>query len=125
MQPEIPATLIPGDGIGIEIVDATLAALDALGAPFTWDRQLAGMEAVKSVGDPLPAKTIESIRRTRLARTLIPGGRFVNIDLVVVRENLGGLDIGHEHFIQIGDDPHAVATTAEFTRALVKRIANT
>ena len=44
----------------------------------------------------------------RRARS-IPGGRFENIDLVVVRENLEGLYIGHEHYIQIGDDPHAVA----------------
>jgi isocitrate dehydrogenase (NAD+) len=123
-------------------MDATLAALDALGAPFQWDRQAAGLEGVKSSGDPLPPKTIDSIRRTRLAlkgpletpsgggyrssnvrlreefklyanlrpaRTLIPGGRFDNIDLVVVRENLEGLYIGHELYIQIDDDPHAVA----------------
>jgi isocitrate dehydrogenase (NAD+) len=45
----------------------------------------------------------------RPARTLIPGGRFDKIDLVVVRENLEGLYIGHELYIQIGDDPHAVA----------------
>jgi len=45
----------------------------------------------------------------RPARTLVPGGRFDNIDLVVVRENLEGLYIGHEHYIQIDDDPHAVA----------------
>ncbi|HWJ36106.1 MAG TPA: isocitrate/isopropylmalate family dehydrogenase [Steroidobacteraceae bacterium] len=142
MQQPIPATLIPGDGIGPEIVDATLAVLDALGAPFQWDRQIAGLEGVKAAGDPLPPKTIDSIRRTRLAlkgpletpsaggyrssnvrlreefklyanlrpaRTLIPGGRFDNIDLVVVRENLEGLYIGHEHYIQIDDDPHAVA----------------
>lgn len=142
MQHPIPATLIPGDGIGPEIIDATLAALDALGAPFVWDRQIAGLEGMKSAGDPLPPKTIDSIRRTHLAlkgpletpsgggyrssnvrlreefklyanlrpaRTLIPGGRFDNIDLVVVRENLEGLYIGHEYFIQIDDDPHAVA----------------
>ncbi len=142
MPQSIPATLIPGDGIGPEIVDATLAVLDALGAPFQWDTQIAGLEGVKAAGDPLPAKTIDSIRRTRLAlkgpletpsgggyrssnvrlreefklyanlrpaRTLIPGGRFDNIDLVVVRENLEGLYIGHEHYIQIDDDPHAVA----------------
>jgi isocitrate dehydrogenase (NAD+) len=142
MQQTIPATLIPGDGIGPEIVDATLAALDALGAPFAWDHQVAGLEGVKAAQDPLPAKTIDSIRRTRLAlkgpletpsgggyrssnvrlreefklyanlrpaQTLIPGGRFDNIDLVVVRENLEGLYIGHEHFVQIDDDPHAVA----------------
>src|SRR5208337_4551504 len=142
MQHPIPATLIPGDGIGPEIVDATLAALDALGAPFVWDRQIAGLEGVQRVGDPLPPAAIDSIRRTRLAlkgpletpsaggyrssnvrlreefklyanlrpaRTLIPGGRFENVDLVVVRENLEGLYIGHEHYIQIDDDPHAVA----------------
>src|SRR5258706_2453706 len=142
MPQPIPATLIPGDGIGPEIVDATLAALEALGTPFQWDTQVAGLEGVKSAGDPLPPKTIDSIRHTRLAlkgpletpsaggyrssnvrlreefklyanlrpaRTLIPGGRFDNIDLVVVRENLEGLYIGHEHYIQIDDDPHAVA----------------
>jgi isocitrate dehydrogenase (NAD+) len=142
MTQKIPATLIPGDGIGPEIVDCVLAALDALGAPFEWDRQIAGLQGVKAEGDPLPTRTIASIRRTHLAlkgpletpssggyrssnvrlreefklyanlrpaRTLIPGGRFDNIDLVVVRENLEGLYIGHEHYIQIGDDPHAVA----------------
>jgi isocitrate dehydrogenase (NAD+) len=139
---KIPATLISGDGIGPEIMDATLAALDALGAPFEWEHQVAGMAGVKSAGDPLPAAALESIRRTRLAlkgpletplgagyrssnvrlreefqlyanlrpaRTIIPGSRFDNIDLVVVRENLEGLYIGHEHYVRIDDDPHAVA----------------
>jgi isocitrate dehydrogenase (NAD+) len=142
MTQSIPATLIPGDGIGPEIVDATLAVLDALKAPFQWDSQIAGLGGVKEAGDPLPPKTIASIRRTRLAlkgpletpsgggyrssnvrlreefqlyanlrpaRTLIPGSRFDNIDLVVVRENLEGLYIGHEHYIPIDGDPHAVA----------------
>src|ERR1700689_5653522 len=142
MPQRIPVTLIPGDGIGPEIMDAVLAALEALGAPFEWDPQIAGLAGMKTAGDPLPPKTIESIRRTRLAlkgpletpsgggyrssnvrlreafklyanlrpaRTLIPGGRFENIDLVVVRENLEGLYIGHEAYIQIEDDPHAVA----------------
>ncbi|HWS75343.1 MAG TPA: isocitrate/isopropylmalate family dehydrogenase [Quisquiliibacterium sp.] len=142
MTQRIPATLIAGDGIGPEIVDATLAVLDALGAPFEWDRQIAGLEGVRIANDPLPDATLESIRRTRLAlkgpletpsgsgyrssnvrlreafqlyanlrpaRTLIPGGRFENVDLVVVRENLEGLYIGHEHYVQIDDDPHAVA----------------
>ena len=142
MPEKTPATLIPGDGIGPEIVDATIAALDALGAPFDWDRQIAGLAGVQTAGDPLPPATLDSIRRTRLAlkgpletpsgggyrssnvrlreefglyanlrpaRTLVPGGRFENVDLVVVRENLEGLYIGHEYFIQIDDDPRAVA----------------
>jgi isocitrate dehydrogenase (NAD+) len=45
----------------------------------------------------------------RPAQTLVPGGRFDKIDLVVVRENLEGLYIGHEHYIPIDGDPHAVA----------------
>ena len=156
MPQSIPVTLIPGDGIGPEIVEATLTALDALGAPFEWDRQVAGLEGVKAAQDPLPAATLESIRRTRLAlkgpletpsgggyrssnvrlreefklyanlrpaRTLIPGGRFDNVDLIVVRENLEGLYIGHEHYVQIDDDPHAVAiATGINTRAGSRRL---
>ena len=54
----------------------------------------------------------------RPARTLVPGGRFDKIDLVVVRENLEGLYIGHEHYVPIDDDPHAVAmATGVNTRA--------
>jgi len=63
----IPATLIAGDGIGAEIMDATLTVLDAVGASFEWDRQAAGMGALKDSGDPLPEATLDSIRRTRLA----------------------------------------------------------
>jgi isocitrate dehydrogenase (NAD+) len=48
MSRPIPVTLIPGDGIGPEIVAATLAALEALEAPFEWDRQIAGLEGVKA-----------------------------------------------------------------------------
>ena len=59
----------------------------------------------------------------RPARTIVPGGRFDNIDLVVVRENLEGLYIGHEHYVQIDDDPHAVAmATGINTRAGCRHI---
>jgi len=60
-------TLIPGDGIGPAITDATLRLLAAAGAEFRWDRQLAGMAAVTAHGDPLPEATLDSIRRTKLA----------------------------------------------------------
>ncbi len=63
----IPATLIPGDGIGPEVTDATLAVLDAVGAPFEWESHKAGMAGIEACGDPLPPETIASIRRTRLA----------------------------------------------------------
>jgi isocitrate dehydrogenase (NAD+) len=148
--------LIAGDGIGPEIVEATLAALNALGAPFDWDRQMAGLAGVQAAGDPLPPATLKSIRQTHLAlkgpletpsgggyrssnvrlreefrlyanlrpaRTLVPGGRFDNVDLIVVRENLEGLYIGHEHYVEIDNDPHAVAmATGINTRAGSRRL---
>ena len=67
MATKIPATLIPGDGIGPEVTQATLEVLDAVDAPFEWERQVAGMAGVDKAGDPLPKETLESIRRTRLA----------------------------------------------------------
>ena len=152
----IPVTLIAGDGVGPEIVEATLAALNAVAAPFEWHRQVAGLDGVKTAGDPLPQATLDSIRHTRLAlkgpletpsgggyrssnvrlreefklyanlrpaRTLIPGGRFENVDLVVIRENLEGLYVGYEHYVQIDDDPHAVAmATGINTRAGGRRL---
>lgn len=63
----IPCTLIPGDGIGPDITDATLTVLDAAGANFDWDRQVAGAAGVSEKGTPMPDETLESIRRTRLA----------------------------------------------------------
>ena len=60
----------------------------------------------------------------RPARTLIPGGRYDDIDLVLVRENLEGLYVGFEHFIPIDGDPHAVAISSGVnTRAGSRRIA--
>ncbi len=63
----IPVTLIPGDGIGPSITDATLRLLAAAGADIEWDHQLAGTAAVDAVNDPIPEATIDSIRRTRVA----------------------------------------------------------
>ncbi|WP_369790473.1 isocitrate/isopropylmalate dehydrogenase family protein [Rouxiella sp. WC2420] len=64
---KIPATLIPGDGIGPEVVEATVKILDALGQPFEWDVQQAGVAGVEASGDPLPQATLDSIRKNRLA----------------------------------------------------------
>ena len=61
------ATLIPGDGIGPEVVRAAVTVLDATGVQFEWDEQSAGLAANEATGTPLPEATIESIERTRLA----------------------------------------------------------
>ena len=140
-QRKIPATLISGDGIGPEIVDAGSAVLDAMGAPFAWDMQLGGWPRRERPGSAAPGNprqhppdpagpqgSADDADRRRLplvnvrlreefqlyanlrpVRTLVPGGRYENIDLVLVRENLEGLYVGFEHYIPIGDDPHAVA----------------
>jgi isocitrate dehydrogenase (NAD+) len=153
----IPATLIPGDGIGPEIVDAVVSILDAAGAPFAWERHEGGVAAIAQHNDPLPPKLLESIRSTGLAlkgplatpvgggfrsvnvrlreefglyanlrpaRTLVPGGRYEDIDIVLVRENLEGLYVAWEHYLTIGDDPQAVAISSGVnTRAECRRIA--
>ena len=149
----IPCTLIPGDGIGPEITDATLAVLDAAGASFDWDKQVAGAAGVAEKGTPMPDETLESIRRTKLAlkgpletpigegyrsvnvalrqtfdlyanvrpaRDLVPGGRYDDVDIVLIRENTEGLYSGLEHYIRIGDDPQAAAESI----ALVTRVGS-
>lgn len=67
MNSPLHVTLIPGDGIGPSITDATVRLLAAAGADITWDRQVAGMAAVKELGDPIPEATLDSIKRTKLA----------------------------------------------------------
>ena len=68
-------------------------------------------------------KEFELYANVRPARTLVPGGRFDNVDIVLVRENLEGLYIGVEHFVQVGNDPRAVGESmAIVTRAGCERI---
>jgi isocitrate dehydrogenase (NAD+) len=68
-------------------------------------------------------KEFELFANVRPARTIVPGGRFENVDIVLVRENLEGLYIGVEHFVAIGDDPRAVAESmAIVTRRGCERI---
>ncbi len=55
-------TLIPGDGIGPELADATKVVLAATGIQFDWDVQQAGESTIASEGTPLPDRVLESIR---------------------------------------------------------------
>ncbi|MGH8616038.1 MAG: isocitrate/isopropylmalate dehydrogenase family protein [Gammaproteobacteria bacterium] len=154
---EIVATLIRGDGIGPEIMEAVLRVLEAVSAPFRWDEQTAGMAALKMHGDPLPAPVLEGIRKTKLAlkgplttpvgsgfrsvnvrlreafklfanvrpaRTYLPGGRYEDIDIVLIRENTQGFYVGFEHVIPIDDDPRAAVVASGInTRSGCRRIA--
>jgi isocitrate dehydrogenase (NAD+) len=68
-------------------------------------------------------KEFELFANVRPARTIVPGGRFENVDIVLVRENLEGLYIGVEHFVAIGHDPRAVGESlAIVTRTGCERI---
>ena len=63
----IPVTLIPGDGIGPEVVSAAVEAIEASGARLEWQRAAAGAGAVPTHGTPIPEETLDAIRRTKLA----------------------------------------------------------
>src|ERR1051325_3498348 len=54
-------------------------------------------------------KTFDLYANVRPAYSIVPGGRFENINLVLVRENTEGLYTGIEHYIRVGDDPRAAA----------------
>jgi isocitrate dehydrogenase (NAD+) len=60
-------TLIPGDGVGPELTEATRRVLEATGVPFDWDVQDAGVDVMDQFGTPLPDHVLESIRRNKVA----------------------------------------------------------
>ena len=60
-------TVIRGDGIGPEIMDATLHVLDAMGVGLEYEFADAGLAAMEKTGELLPAATMDSIRRNRVA----------------------------------------------------------
>ncbi|HUE47497.1 MAG TPA: isocitrate/isopropylmalate dehydrogenase family protein [Aestuariivirgaceae bacterium] len=60
-------TLIPGDGIGPELSDATVTVLEATGLEFDWQRVDAGESQIAKHGTPLPEHVLDSIRSTRVA----------------------------------------------------------
>jgi isocitrate dehydrogenase (NAD+) len=60
-------TLIPGDGVGPELTEATRRVLEATGVGFDWDVQDAGADVVERYGTPLPDPVLDSIRRNRVA----------------------------------------------------------
>ena len=60
-------TLIPGDGVGPEITEATTRVLGATGIAFEWDIQNAGEEVYKKEGNPLPDRVLESIKKNKVA----------------------------------------------------------
>jgi isocitrate dehydrogenase (NAD+) len=60
-------TLIPGDGTGPELVEATRRVLEATGVEFDWDVQEAGADVMDKYGTPLPDHVLASIRANKMA----------------------------------------------------------
>jgi isocitrate dehydrogenase (NAD+) len=85
-------TLVPGDGTGPELTEATRRVLEATGVSFVWDVQEAGVDVMETAGTPLPPETLASIRRNRVAlkgpitTPIGTGFRSVNVAL---RHELG------------------------------------
>jgi isocitrate dehydrogenase (NAD+) len=80
-------TLIPGDGIGPEVVGAAVRVLSATGLSFEWETVQVGAVAIADEGTPVPEKALESVRRNKIALkgptgTPIGGGhRSSNVEL--------------------------------------------
>jgi isocitrate dehydrogenase (NAD+) len=85
-------TLVPGDGTGPELTEATRRVLEATGVEFDWDVRHAGVDVMEEAGTPLPPETLESIERNRVAlkgpitTPIGTGFRSVNVAL---RHELG------------------------------------
>ena len=146
-------TLIPGDGVGPEITEATVRVLEAGDVGLEWERVEAGAAVIERYGTPLPDEVIESIRANRVAlkgplTTPVGGGfrsvnvalrkaldlyanvrparsmvgvpaKWVDIDLLIVRENTEDLYTGVERMV----GPDLAEATKTITRGASERIA--
>src|SRR6201987_3086100 len=78
-------TLIPGDGIGPEVVNATVRILEATGGKFEWESFEAGAEAFEKYKEYIPKELNDSIERTRVGLkgtvTTPIGGGFASINV--------------------------------------------
>ena len=85
-------TLIPGDGIGPEVVDAAVRILEATGVAFEWDRQEAGADVIPRFGTQLPDSVVNSIVKSHAALKgpigTPVGGGFPSVN-VTLRKRLG------------------------------------
>jgi isocitrate dehydrogenase (NAD+) len=83
-------TLIPGDGTGPELAEATRRVLEATGVEFDWDFQDAGVDVYEADGSPLPERTLDSIRERGVAikgpTTTPVGSGFRSINVALRKE---------------------------------------
>jgi isocitrate dehydrogenase (NAD+) len=107
---------------GDPIPDATLDSIKRTRIALKGPLETPVGEGFRSINVAL-RKTFDLYANVRPAYSIIPGGRYQDLDLVLIRENTEGLYVGVEHYIKIGDDPRAAAeSVAIITRAGSERI---
>jgi isocitrate dehydrogenase (NAD+) len=107
---------------GDPIPDATLDSIKRTGLALKGPLETPIGEGYRSINVAL-RKTFDLYANVRPAYSIIPGGRYENLDITLIRENTEGLYVGIEHYIKIGDDPRAAAeSVALITRAGSERI---
>ncbi|HKP14601.1 MAG TPA: isocitrate/isopropylmalate family dehydrogenase [Gemmatimonadaceae bacterium] len=107
---------------GDPIPDATLDSIKRTRVALKGPLETPVGEGFRSINVAL-RKTFDLYANVRPAHTIRPGGRYENVDIVLIRENTEGLYIGNEHYIKIGSDPRAAAESiALITRAGSERI---
>ncbi len=108
---------------GTPLPDATVESLRQTGLALKGPLTTPVGTGFRSVNVAL-RREFDLYANVRPAKSLIPGGRFEDVDIVLVRENTEGLYIGFEALIPIGNDPKAVAqSNAVVTRRGCERIA--
>ena len=65
----IKATLIPGDGVGPEVIDAAVRCIEASGVEIDWDEVIAGKGAIKKYSTPLPDEVLTSIKKNKIYKS--------------------------------------------------------
>ncbi|HEX5971961.1 MAG TPA: isocitrate/isopropylmalate family dehydrogenase [Gemmatimonadaceae bacterium] len=107
---------------GDPIPDATLDSIKRTRIALKGPLETPVGDGFRSINVAL-RKTFDLYANVRPAHTIVKGGRFDDIDIVLVRENTEGLYVGVEHYIKIGSDPRAAAESiAIVTRAGSERI---
>ena len=110
------------DATGTPLPDATVESIRRNGLALKGPLATPVGTGFRSVNVGL-RKEFELFANVRPAKTIVPGGRFSDVNIVLVRENLEGLYIGVEHFVHVGNDPRAVAESmAIVTRVGCERI---
>jgi isocitrate dehydrogenase (NAD+) len=107
---------------GDPIPDVTLESIKKTGLALKGPLETPVGEGFRSINVAL-RKTFDLYANVRPAYSIVPGGRYRDLDIVLIRENTEGLYVGIEHYIKIGNDPRAAAESiAIITRHGSERI---